>query len=259
MRRPLIGLLKKEWILTKQPFIFTTITFLAGWIISLGFSFYYREPTISLIVSIVILVLHLLYFPIILMFGLIVEGKTQLWLHSTQSTRSLLLSKIVTGIYLQIISFSVFGFVFISIFHIFPSLDFIPYNSILLTESYSLNKSGIEFALNIMFYWAVYHAIGMVGLLGRFKVQIFFLFLIGFQSLIMFLDNTTLINTLSQFGPLPWNYDYALDYLIRTEGASTFHTNNNPFTLGAFIIFLFKSLGWFFLTAWLLEKAVEVK
>ncbi|WP_078381264.1 hypothetical protein [Sutcliffiella halmapala] len=258
MQKAFWGLLRKEWLVSKHSFLMMTLTLGVLWLIGLGLSIYYNEPSISTVVVGVILFFHVFYLSIYLLGGLMMEGKTQLWLHTPQSTLSLLLSKVVTGLYLTIISFSIFSVVLVIVSEPFTGGSDIALTSLLFLGGLVILVNGLELALYLMFYWGIYHTIGAFHHLRKYRVVCFFLFLIICHSLIVYLGSTTLLTTITSFLPLPIETSNALSFNLDNQGGSV-DIETDQLTIGSILIFLVKSTGLLFMTAWLLERIVEVK
>lgn len=252
------GLLRKEWVVTRQGFIFTLIGFLVGWLISFGFSIYYEEPGISVVVTTILIGIHVFYFTVFLLSSLIMESKSQLWLHSPQSTSTLLFSKVLTGIYLQVVSFGVFVAAMVIVFETFQDLEDVSFLFFMVSGGLGITASGVELGLYLMFYWAVYHALGAVAVFRKFRVILFFLFIILVHSLLVMLENTALIEFINGLWPLPLEYVEGLSFRVEENGGS-FDSDSQTVTIGKSLLFLIRNSLWFFITSWLLEKVVETK
>ncbi|MGM0836624.1 MAG: hypothetical protein ACQEV7_10725 [Bacillota bacterium] len=252
------GLLRKEWVVVRLGFLFTTIGLLVGWLISFGFSIYYKEPGISVVVTTILLGIHIFYFTVFLLSSLIMESKSHLWLHSPQSTTSLLFSKILTGIYLQVLSFVIFVAAMVILVESTKYLDSFSYLSFIVSGGLGITVSGIELGLYLMFYWAVYHAVGAVALLKKFRVLFFFLFVILFHSLLVFIENTAFIGFISGLWPLPLEHMNGLYFNVGQNGGS-FYTDSKKLPIGYVLLYFIRTMFYFFITSWLLEKVVETK
>jgi hypothetical protein len=252
------GLLRKEWLVVRQGFLFTLLGFLVGWLISFGFSIYYEEPGISVVVTTILLGIHLFHFTVFLLSSLYMESKSQLWLHSPQSTSTLLFSKVLTGIYLQVLSFGFFVTAMVIVFETFQGLEDVSFLSFMVSGGLGITASGIELGLYLMFYWSVYHAMGAVSIIRKFRVILFILFFILLHSLLVMLDNTALIEFINGLWPLPLEYVDGLSFRVEENGGS-FDSDTQTVTIGNTLLFLIRTSLWFFITAWLLEKVVETK
>lgn len=252
------GLLWKEWLVARQGFLFSLLGFLVGWLISYGFSIYYKEPGISLVVTTLLLSIHFFYFTVFLLRSLILESKTHLWLHSPQSPSSLLFSKVLTGIILHVISLGLLTIAMVIVFETFQKLESISYLFTLVSGGFGITVNGLELGLNLMFCWAVYQAMGAVAVLKKFKVMFFFLFLILFQSLLLYIGNTAFIGFISGLWPLPFEYIIGFSFEVGQHGGS-FDTDSQKLTIGYVLLYLIRIMSYFYITAWLLEKVVETK
>lgn len=252
------GLLRKEWLISRQTFLFTTLGLLSGWLISLGFSIYHDQPGIGLVVTTMILGGHIFYITVFLISGLIMEGKTQLWLHSPQSAYKILLGKIVTGVYMHLASFSIFILATIVLFESFKTLDDFNYLSFFISGGFGITAIGIELGLYLLFYWAFYHATGTHPVLGKYKALITLSFAFLLHSLLVYLGDTSVVSFISGLWPLPFENIDGLYFEVE-DGGGTINPDSRPLTIGYLLLYFFRISVWFSISAWLLEKVVEVK
>lgn len=186
------------------------------------------------------------------------EGKTQLWLHTPQSTVFLLMGKIITGFYLHIISFSIFSVAFMITFLAFPNQQDMLDSTILVLGGFDILINGLELALYLMFYWGIYHAMGTVNNLRKYRLICFFVFLIACHAFMIYLESSALVVWISNSLPLPIESASIFAFNIE-ENAGSINLATSQWTIGKIILFLLQSSGLLFLTAWLLERKVEVK
>ncbi|MGD6833646.1 hypothetical protein ACQCT5_15860 [Sutcliffiella halmapala] len=252
------GLLRKEWLISRQTFLLTTLGLLSAWLISIGFSIYHEQPGIGLVVTTMIIGGHIFYITVFLISGLIMEGKSQLWLHSPQPAFKILLSKVVTGLYLHLASFSIFILAIIILFEAFPRLENFNYFSLFISGGLGITAIGIELGLYLLFYWAFYHATGTHPVLGKYKALITLSFAFLLHSLLAYLGDTSFVSFISGLWPLPLDHIVGL-YFEVADGGGTINPDSNQLTVGYLLLYFFRISIWFSISAWLLEKVVEVK
>ncbi|MBM7621487.1 hypothetical protein JOC95_003376 [Bacillus tianshenii] len=258
MNAAFMGLIRKEWLISRLSFMLITLGLLSVWLISLGFTIYHGQPGIGLVVTTMILGGHIFYIAIFLLSGLIMEGKTQLWLHSPQSAYKILLGKIVTGVYMHLASFSIFILATIVLFEAFPTLEDFNYLSLFVSGGFGITAIGIELGLYLLFYWAFYHATGTHPVLGKYKALITLSFAFLLHSLLAYLGDTSVVNFISGLWPLPFENIVGLYFEI-ANGGGTINPDSIPLTIGYLLLYLFRISIWFLISVWLLEKVVEVK
>ncbi|UAL48821.1 hypothetical protein K7887_07795 [Sutcliffiella horikoshii] len=252
------GLMRKEWLITKNHFIFLTCFKLFIWAAVLGGSLFTKNHELLYIATSMIIGIHVIYITMIVGSGLSLEEKSQMWLHNPRSTTMMLGSKLLTGILLQIISlFMAFLLLGLTVFFLdSPGENFLTAGSI-FQMSIQLTFSGLELAIFYTFYWTVYHSMGKFVFLAKFKVVLFTLFIIASVLLILFIEKQLLAG-LHSILPFPVEMTKFMNVYIEEEGLGI-RSGSENISLAGLLISSIKIIGLFFLSSWLLNKAVEVK
>ncbi len=252
------GLMRKEWLITKNHFIFLTCFKLFIWAVVLGGCLFTRNHELLYIATSMIIGIHVIYITMIVGSGLSLEEKSQMWLHNPRSTTMMLGSKLLTGILLQIISlFMAFLLLGLTVFFLdSPGENFLTAGSI-LQMSIQLTFSGLELAIFYTFYWTVYHSMGKFVFLAKFKVVLFTLFIIASVLLILFIEKQLLAG-LHSILPFPVEMTKFMNVYIEEEGLGI-RSGSENISLAGLLISSIKIIVLFFLSSWLLNKAVEVK
>jgi hypothetical protein len=261
------GLMKKEWLLQKNIFFLLSFGMLLMWSAGFGWSAYSNQPVVLLIITVLLFSFHILYMTWMVGSGLDTEGKSQNWLHSPRSTAALLGSKFLAAFCLHLASLLIAVLLLTVTMYVVKSniigqMDIDSFHLLsILTIALQLTKSGIELALFYMFYWSVYHAMGRYQILTKHRLVFFILFIIVFHTAFLLVENQ-LVSGINMFipSPIPIPYETAnlLSFYIQEEGMSL-ESGSNVITAGGVIIFLLKAGGFFYLSAWLLDKVVETK
>ena len=116
----LIGLLRKEWTMSKAKLYQSLMVVVGLWVVSIGLAVYYSEVEITFVFLSLIIGAHFVAMPFYLITNLVTESKSHLWLHNPNSMFVLLGSKlmmaflftcatviITTGLFL--LNFQLFG------------------------------------------------------------------------------------------------------------------------------------------------------
>lgn len=252
------GLMRKEWLLSKNTFILLICFKFLIWAVELGGCLFTRNHELLYIATSMIIGIHVIYITMIVGSGLSLEEKSQMWLHNPRSTTMMLGSKLLTGILLQIISlFMAFLLLGLTVFFLdSPGENFLTAGSI-LQMSIQLTFSGLELAIFYTFYWTVYHSMGKFVFLAKFKVVLFTLFIIASVLLILFIEKQLLAG-LHSILPFPVEMTKFMNVYIEEEGLGI-RSGSENISLAGLLISSIKIIVLFFLSSWLLNKAVEVK
>lgn len=159
---PFIGLLKKEMLISR----FWYITFLVIIFIMMvaGALLVNRtgEPSLVLPMFALFIPLQMFFIPITVYSLLRKEGRTQLWLYNPQSSVKLLLAKITSAIFFQII----FQFLFFFMGSLLLKLtlnehlaNILPMKTLILLNT-AFISIGLYSTMWIIFLWTVYHSLG---------------------------------------------------------------------------------------------------
>ncbi|WP_010193244.1 hypothetical protein [Bacillus sp. m3-13] len=254
------GLMRKEWLLSKNTFILLICFKLFIWAVVLSGSVLTNNHELLYIATSMIIGIHVIYITMIVGAGLSLEEKSQMWLHSPRSMSMILGSKLLTGILLQITSLCM-AFLLLGITVVFfdpgeTTVNLITAESI-FQMSVLITVSGLELAMFYTFYWAIYHSMGRFNYIAKFKVVFFTLFIIFSFLLILFIEKQ-LLGGLQSVLPVPIEMTKFMNVHIGEDGL-WISSGREKISWVGLLFSILKITGIFFLTSWLLNKAVEVK
>ncbi len=166
-----IGLVKKDMLISRFWYstwlIFLSLLMVAGSV----FASKLNEPDLVLPILVTLMPLHVFFMPIMMYSLLRMEGKTQLWLYSPQSSVKLLLAKCKAALIFQIISQVLvmsYGVSMLKWFVNQNATETISIKALLLTNG-GILAGGFYFMIWIIFLWTVYHSLGRYPALKRFR------------------------------------------------------------------------------------------
>ncbi|WP_226680752.1 hypothetical protein [Sutcliffiella horikoshii] len=254
------GLIRKEWLLSKNTFVLLLCFKLFIWAVVLGGSVFTKNHELLYIATSMIIGIHVIYITMMVGSGLSLEEKSQMWLHNPRSTSLILGSKLLTGIWLQITSLCM-AFLLLGITVIFFDPGGTTVNLITAESIFQMivliTVSGLELAMFYTFYWAIYHSMGKFNYLAKFKVVLFTLFVIVSLLLILFVEKQLLAG-LHSILPFPIEMTKFLNVYIGEDGL-WISSGGEEISWVGLLFSTLKITGLFFLSSWLLNKAVEVK
>ncbi|WP_219836200.1 hypothetical protein [Paenibacillus sp. R14(2021)] len=236
---------KKDFRLTRTFFfvglVINLLILLVALLVAGGETLY---PFIPLLAAIV---LHVLYLPILLLISLKTEaGQLHLWLHNPRSAVSLLISKILNGIVMTVgslvVLYAMAGMLIISRFRLIEAHWTDTWRAGLLIFIHVIMLS-VMIGVWVIFLWSLYHAL-------KYRIgRLTWLALIGAVILPAWIgalfDSTNVYKHLMQWGSLEMNFPtFAIDPIPAYAGEYLYH----------FIIII----GLFYLSAWIIDKKVEV-
>lgn len=262
-KNALNGLMKKDWLLIKNSFIFLLCTMFFVWFAGLGWSVFTGNATILLLITIMFIGAHVLYVTWIVGAGLYMEEKSQLWLHNPHSTSKLLGSKLVTAIYLQSVSI-LFALLLLTLTVNFVAADmigkfemeFMTIGSV-VSVVIQVMVSGLELGMYYMFFWTIYHVMGQYHYLLKFRVVLFISFIVLFFTIVNSVESHVL-TVFETVLPVHLETEKFMNFYIEEDGLGV-RSSKESTTLAGVIITLLKVVGLFSLSSWLLNKVVEVR
>jgi hypothetical protein len=262
-KNALNGLMRKDWLLIKNSFIFLLFTMFFVWFVGLGWAVFTGNATILLFITLMIIAAHILYVTWIVGAGLYMEEKSQLWLHNPHSTSKLLGSKLVTAIYLQAVSI-LFALLLLTLTVNFAAADmigkfemeFMTIHSV-MSVVVQVTVSGLELGMYFMFFWTIYHVMGQYYYVMKFRIVLFILFIVLFFMAVNFVESHVL-TVFKTVLPVPLEMAKFMNVYIEEDGLGV-RSSTETITLAGVIITLLKVVGLFSLSSWLLNKVVEVK
>ncbi|MFT8322902.1 MAG: hypothetical protein ABF649_18695 [Bacillus sp. (in: firmicutes)] len=249
------GLLKKDLKLSKTVFytflIMMAIVIAAG----IGFSGYYKSFDIVAAISLGLVMVQFMYFPISIFTTLRIEGKTQLWLHNPNSSTLLLFSKLLSSLIFAVLSL-VITIIIASI--CLPMTEQLK----LSITSADILCMGIVFlwfstyiSIWVVFYWVVYHSLAKITWMKKIRWLLLIIFWNVWSGFTYLLDKLSFIKELKQMS------------IIKLGKAFQFQTSNSSFSAGMesteislAVIggYLCVAIILFLISSWLLDRKVEV-
>ncbi len=251
------GLLWKDYMISRVWFFgWLTVMFFI-YLIGIGVSQYFEEPAVALIFVVMLGFWHIAIIPIILYSMLRLEGRNQLWLHSTQSASKLLLSKIIVAFTYSTISFlllDVLGILTLSWqqehFTVWPWVEGIYVNL-------AISSTALYFGIWIITYWTFYHYLGKFPKIRSIRWLLLVLFYISYQIIATLLLRVKWLENIVGSWSVPFVSEFSFNINER-GGAFDLRQTELPIPLSAMALYFIIMIGIFFLSSWLLDRKVEV-
>ncbi|WP_433743362.1 hypothetical protein [Falsibacillus pallidus] len=256
------GLLKKDYLLSKNWMLTWFITIFILLLLSYGLSGYLHEPVV-LIGSVIFLgSMHIGFIPVIMLSFLRTEGRTQLWLHSPQSSKMLIFSKMLISSAYQLLSQLVLTIVFFILYEwILPknTMNELPGMGLPYKEGFYINLVifCVAFYLSCwcLFYWTVYHSLSKFPSVKRFRWLVLILLFIIWNTI------ETLIMKIVPLAELmkKWSISiYAEGSFHYEQGKWNAEMTPIDVPLLPIVLYALLTVLLFFASSWFLEKKVEV-
>ncbi|MDQ0214600.1 hypothetical protein J2S13_000996 [Oikeobacillus pervagus] len=253
------GLVRKDFLLLRGAFFTWMIILFILFMMGVALANYNDSMPLLLGVIAFIYFTHVVLLPGFLYILLREEEKSQYWLHSTSSSITLLLSKLLVSLIYFLVSLFIIDV--IALVHMkFFSIQYldIPGNVIPYREGFFLNGTlifaGIYFSCWCLFLWTVYHSLTQFPWMKKMRWFIILSGYILFQYVVEKINQLDVVQNLLHY----WVIDVKMDYNIGfTRG-----TNYLEGRLEIPMIDLFISIGFivllFYLASKLLDRKVEV-
>jgi hypothetical protein len=252
------GLLRKEFHISKAGMLVSIALVIFGHLIAYTFSLIYNEPKIMILPSIAIIVLHVFYLTVFMYLSLQMEAKQlHLWLHTPYSASSLLLAKLLTGMAGFLFSFSVSGiFAYIGLLKlrvVYVSEELLEPTIVLLRGlmvGINVFLFSIYLAIWLVFYWTIYQL--LKRLMTKLIVPV--IVIIGFFLTWMgkLFQKTVLYEKLTKWGYVDIDVFGDLDKHYEMMEIMA------QFPIGTIVFYSVITIGLFILSAWLIDRKVEV-
>jgi hypothetical protein len=240
--------------LFRKDFRLTRIVFFIGLVINFLFLFLSMfvganigDSLYLFIPLAVAIVFHVLYLPTILFISLRTEAnQLHLWLQNPQSAAALLLSKVLNGLIMMVVSlvvlYSMAGSLIISRFRLIEAHWTDTWTAGVLIFLHILMLSML-ISVWVILLWSLYHALKYR--IGRWT----WLALLGAVILPSWIgglfDSSSLYKLLTQWGNLEMNFP-------------TFQVDPIPAYAGEYLYHFIIIIGLFYLSAWIIDRKVEV-
>lgn len=245
--RAWVALLKKDFKLTRTVFFVGLVINLLIVLLTLYMGMKADHTLLIFLPLVVGVVLHVLYVPIIVFISLKTEAnQLHLWLHNPQSASRLLISKIVNGLMMLVISllmlYGMSGLLIIPKFNLIEAFWTDTWISGLFIFLHIIVIS-IIIGVWVLFLWALYQslkfAIGRwswLGVIGAIIIP---------SWITALFESTKLYSLVTKWGNITYDFPSFSINPIQTYAGEYLYT----------FIFI---IGLFFLSAWIVDNKVEV-
>ena len=259
-----IGLLKKEFYLSKTNVLIALVGPLVAIIASFFIARSVDEPAVMFGISLVILGFHIFNLAFYMLNSLQVESRQlHLWLHNPQPASKLLIAKLVNGFGALLLSLSV-SILFVIYagnkslpYYDVTILDWSAVSQVMGTIIFYLVNMAIYFAIWIIFYWTIHQVIK--GYIGKFSIVITILLFFFTQWGLSWITETKLYYLLTGWGKLPIRFDQSTFISMLSVPPDIINGEIQLLFLGEYLFSLLFSIGLFFLSSWLIDRKVEVR
>ena len=256
-----IGLMKKEWIIKRSWLLYGVITIFVVFIASSMFATFMGNGNIAVIPLVTVLTLQIFYVPLFLLVSLNLEGKSNLWLHTPQSTFQLLSSKLITAFYMHAILAMILGgilFFVLSAFH--KSVGYSPTSNLFLLDItlfvIVVTFLSFYFGIYVIFYWTLNASLKRMKKLEKFRVPLMVVIIIGVNLMMSALKNLPLYNKIMNIGVIRSTPDGMANFPF-DGGNSSVYLGGESITLGGIFITITFIIIVLKISSLLLEKVVE--
>jgi hypothetical protein len=235
------ALFKKDFRLTRTIFFVGLVINLLILLLALVVDKYLFIPLLAGIVF------HVFYLPIMLFTSLKTEaGQLHLWLHNPQSAVTLLLSKILNGIVMTVVSlvvlYSMAGILIFSRFSLIEAYWTDAWMAGLMIFPHIIMIS-MDIGVWVILLWSLYHALKYR--FGRWT----WLTLLGVVTIPHWIhalfESSNLYKLLTQWGRLELSFP-------------TFSIDPIPLYTGEYLYSFIIIVGLFYLSSWIIDRKVEV-
>jgi hypothetical protein len=247
--RAWIALFKKDFKLTRIVFFVGLVINLLMALLTIYLGMNIENTLLMFIPLAAAVVFHVFYVPIMVFISLKIEAnQLHLWLHNPQPASTLLISKIVNGLMMIVISllmlYVMYGLLIIPKFGLIEANWSDTWMSGLLIFPHIILISMMIGVL-VMFLWALYQFLKFK--IGRWSwlVVMGTVILTGWISTLF--ESTKLYRLLTHWGSMEINFSF-----------STFSLDPIQLYTGEYFYDFFIIIGLFFLTAWIIDNKVEV-
>lgn len=248
--RAWVALLKKDFKLTRTVFFVGLVinVLIVMFTIYLGMK---ADNSLLMFIPIAAaFVFHVFYVPIVVFISLKTEAnQLHLWLHNPQPASALLMSKIVNGLTMIVISLLMLS-VTSGLLMIIPKFSFIEVDwtdtwmSGLLIFPHIILLS-IMIGILVILFWALYQFLKFK--IGRWSLLVVIGTVILSGWIVALFESTKLYMLLTQWGSLEINFSF-----------STFSLDPIQIYTGEYLYNFVIIIGLFLLSAWIIDNKVEV-
>jgi|SRR5579875_57528 len=253
------GLLKKDFDISKFWFLLWGIVIVLLLIISRAMEIYFHTPLTFLPFTVMMLFgFHIFFLPAMLLSMLHLEGKTQFWLYNPQSSKVLLLSKIIVCFIYQLIAQIFLTAIGLMIYQIHKAQFMIETASLMkgiTIINIGLLLAGLYFSCLFMFFWAIYHSLKKFPALKNWRWLVIVLVFLIYDIILTLLSKIEFLREIVQKWSIPVTMDLQLHY---EKGAWKFLLNTTDIPILELVLYVIEALCLFLISCWLLDRKVEV-
>ena len=225
---------------------------------------YFKEPNIMAAVMLMVLFAHIMYIPLFILASLNIEAKTQTWLHNPNSAALLLLSKLGSALVAYLFSICFTLLLAATVYFLYPSAEFytLIQGSLLTNTLYmsiAITFVTIYFAVWILFYWSFFHSLKNVSVAGALRWPILILFWIIQTIAGNYITSSKWFEKIISIGVIEADAKWlSIDLEVNQSSASIGMNPTVEISLVHGLIYTLLVIFLFYLSAWLIEKKVEV-
>ncbi|MFE7061245.1 hypothetical protein ACFVAD_03695 [Sutcliffiella sp. NPDC057660] len=250
------GLIVKDWKLSFKAMWQNLSVLFIVWLISIGLAMYYNDPLIVTGIGGILLSAHIFYIGVDIAISLHKETKSMQWLHNPNSSLTLLSSKLFVSFITFLFSLLITG----GLLLLSTSLLETP----IWKQSEELWEIGVLFLAIVfvslylgtwlMFIWTMIKCVSIKGAIGS-TIQA----LIGLLGLLIFylhqlFFKSTVYGKLNELGKLSFP---TFEATFENEAVS-FGMQMEDTSLGIIAFYALISIGLLLLSAWCMEKKMEM-
>ncbi|WP_462410486.1 hypothetical protein [Neobacillus sp. Marseille-QA0830] len=253
------GLLKKDFAISKVWFFSWIILISTFLCLPLALEVYFESPLSFLPIAVVLVLLfHAVFLPCMLLSMLRLEGKTQLWLYNPQSSKALLLSKLLICFFYQVAAQVYITAVGLVLYQFYKNQIHI--ESFDLSAGTMIFNAGLLlFSLYVSFwamlYWTVFHSLGKFQAIKSWRWLALLLLFFLFNAISTFLEKIELLREIVHKWTIP--VLAGVQYTYRQDGWEI-NLNSMDIPVLGLLTYTLLSIGLFLISCWLLDRKVEV-
>jgi hypothetical protein len=249
------GLLWKDYCISRFWFFGWLALLLFLYTVGVSVAGYFGYPEVSVFIVFLEGIAHLGFMPLMLLSILMIEGRTQLWLHTTQESWKLLLSKLII-----VLGYSVLSLLLVDLLGVISlswqdgEILFLPWKESIFFN-FAVTSSAAYFSCWVLFYWTVFYGMATSPLLKKFRWFILVFIFIFYQLI------SSLLMTLA------WVREFTNLWTIKVRGSFFIEVGQGAFDTGSefihlpvipFLIYAVIMVILFLAASWVLERKVEV-
>lgn len=245
--RAWIALLKKDFKLTRTVFFVGLVINLLIVMLTMYVGMIADDTLFMFTPLVVAVVIHVLYVPVIVFIGLRTEGnQLHVWLHNPQPAAALIISKIVNGLIMIVISlvmmYVMSGLLIISKFNLIEAYWTDTWKSGLFIFPHIIMIS-MMMSVWVIFLWALFQFLKYT--IGRWSwLAVIGAVIITSWATALF-ESTSLYRLVTRWGSVTYNFpSFSIEPIQANAGEYIYN-----------FIFI---IGLFFLTSWIIDNKVEV-